>query len=152
VTQGEIIAIGAYRLDAGRRMLIGNGGEAELSPLAGRFLQTPAREPGKLVSRSDLIDELWAGNYLVGDPALNRLVSETRRAARAVGPAELIETVQKSGYRLVAAPRGEASPPLADRRLARWAFVIVVLVIIFVGLNLLIDGLMGLVWMLRHPD
>ena len=157
MTQSETTQFGTYRLDPDRRMLIGEGGEAELSPLACRFLQTLAREPGKLVSRSELIDELWAGNYLVGDPALNRLVSETRRAARAVGPAELIETVQKSGYRLVAARRAEAAPApaarrLADPSLARWAFAIVVLIVIFVGLILILDTLMALAWVSRHPD
>jgi DNA-binding winged helix-turn-helix (wHTH) protein len=46
------------------------------------------------VSRDVLIDRLWSGNRLVGDPALNRLASEVRRAGGgAGGEALLFETV-----------------------------------------------------------
>jgi len=92
-----MIAIGAYQLDVGRRMLVGAGGEAALSPLGSRLLQYLAEHRGEVVGREALIDALWSGNFLVGDPALNRLISETRKAAQQVGTQALIETVHKSG-------------------------------------------------------
>ena len=93
-----------------------------------------------------------AGNYLVGEPALNRLVSETRRAARDICDTPLIETVQKNGYRLVTA--AGPVPAASVRPFPLWAWFallaggIVVLVLIYLS----IDASMGLIWSLRARD
>ena len=71
------ISIGDFALDIQHRQLRGDLGEVPLSPLSVRFLRYLAARPGHTISRSELIDELWDGNYLVGEQALNRLASET---------------------------------------------------------------------------
>ena len=63
-----MIAVGVFQLDVERRVLKGADGEVELSPLASRLLRLLAERPGVVVSRNELIDALWSGNYLVGDP------------------------------------------------------------------------------------
>ena len=92
---------GHYDLDPLRHVLRSPQGEVQLSPLAGRLLLVLARQPGAIVERSVIIEQLWRGDWLVGDPALNRLVSELRRA---VGDdprnPTLIQTVPRLGYRL----------------------------------------------------
>lgn len=100
--------IGQYELDSRRNILRSPAGEVQLSPLAARLLDVLGRTPGEIVERGTIIDELWRGDWLVGDPALNRVVSELRRT---VGddPRDptLIQTVPRRGYRLV--------PPADDR-------------------------------------
>jgi DNA-binding winged helix-turn-helix (wHTH) protein len=138
---------GGYQLDPERRIVRGERGEAELSPLAFRFLTMLGRAPGATVSRNDLITELWSGNHLVGEPALNRLVSETRRTVRSVSDLNPIETVQKSGYRLVV--RNAGAVEAGSRRSfgwARWAALFGAVVVVLVLLNLLMDSAMGLAW------
>jgi len=136
--------------DAARRVIRGRQGETELSPLACRLLQALLRQPGSTVSREDLINELWAGNYLVGEPALNRLVSETRRAARDICDTPLIETVQKNGYRLITAAGPVPASPV--HRPAPWGRIALALgaaIVLVVLIYLTLDPAMGVIWSMR---
>jgi DNA-binding winged helix-turn-helix (wHTH) protein len=123
-----MIRIGVYTLDTRVHVLHQGGQQTQISPLASRFLQLLATRPGLLFERTEIIEALWRGDWLVGDPALSRLVSELRRAAGddAKRPT-LVQTVPRRGYRLVvdeaAAPTtrlrtGEAgdAPPTAGTR------------------------------------
>jgi DNA-binding winged helix-turn-helix (wHTH) protein len=143
------LSLGAFTLDPDRRLLRGDLGEAQLSPISTRFLKCLADAHGRTVSRSDLIAELWAGNRFVGEQALNRVASETRRAASSAGSASLIETVQKSGYRLSGAG---GSPDDVEsvgtrRRIPLWSIALFVFVIVVASLSWLIDSAMGLIWL-----
>ncbi|WP_144097001.1 winged helix-turn-helix domain-containing protein [Croceicoccus sediminis] len=60
-----------------------------------------ARVDGEIVTRDDLIETCWNGR-IVGEDALNRVISRLRKALARVGDgAARIETLQKVGYRLV---------------------------------------------------
>jgi DNA-binding winged helix-turn-helix (wHTH) protein len=138
------IAFGQFELNSRRHVLRGPGGEAQLSPLASRLLEVLARQPGGIVDRGTIIEELWRGDWLVGDPALNRVVSELRRA---VGDdprsPTLIQTVPRRGYRLVAHAEG-ATPGPAPRGLFPgwphwqrvWGLSILTLLAVLGGLSL----------------
>lgn len=144
--------VAAFELDVERRMVRNARGEAGLSPLGCRLLRALSVQPGSTVSREDLIRELWAGNHFVGEPALNRLVSETRRALRSIGDEPAIETVQRSGYRLTLATAPVASMPPAPtqwpwRRIALW---LAVFVIVAVLAKVVMDEAIGFLWVLRH--
>lgn len=159
-----MLPLGPYRLDSIQRRLHGPAGEVELSPLASRFLRQLAEQPGTVVSRQALIDALWAGNFPVGDPALHRLVSETRKAIQQVGSEPLIETVQRSGYRLLVADPPAATvmaetpavvPPPAAVHVPpvpwqRWLLRLLVLVVIVVLLEWLVSTLIGWQWARRY--
>ena len=139
----ETLRIGRYQLDPLRHTLSGPDAVVQLSPIASRFLQVMARQPGAVVDRAVLIEELWRGDYLVGEPALNRVVSETRRAVgdNPKDPA-LIQTVPRRGYRLVAPAADSAAerPLVRERWVKVWllvlgTFVVVAVVaIIIIGL------------------
>ena len=104
------IDLGACTLDPMTRKVGGPQGEAEVSPIAARFLVLLADHGGRTISRQAFVDALWAGNHLVGDPALNRVVSEVRRAIRAtVGETPVVETVHGRGYRLFGPSRLRAT-------------------------------------------
>lgn len=154
MSQKAVIPVGEYQLDVSDRLLRGDAGQAPLSPLACRFLQTLAQKPGTTISRAELIAQLWSGNYLVGEPALNRLVSETRKAARSAGASKLVETVQKDGYRLIYSPlpQSDVSRPPQRADLRRWVLTLFAFIVVIVGLILLVDSLMGLLWMSRASD
>lgn len=57
----------------------------------------------RLVSRQELIDNIWDGNNFVGDKALTNAIWNLRQKLRQ-GNNQPIETVRKSGYRLLIAP------------------------------------------------
>lgn len=107
-----------YVLDTLSHTLTQGGRAVQLSPLASRLLQLLARQPGELVERGEIIDALWKGDFLIGDPALTRLVSELRSAA-GDDPKRptLIQTVPRRGYRLVTQVSATAgAPPPAELR------------------------------------
>ncbi|MEV6968638.1 AAA family ATPase [Hamadaea sp. NPDC051192] len=77
-----------------------------LEPKAMQVLAYLAARPGAVVSRAELLDAVWGGAF-VGDDALSAAIIKLRKAfgdsARAP---RVIETVHRSGYRLVATVDG----------------------------------------------
>jgi DNA-binding winged helix-turn-helix (wHTH) protein len=150
--------LGPYILDSRRHVLASGEAEIPLSPLAVRLLNLLGDEPGKVVERTTIIDTLWRGDWVVGDPALNRLVSEIRRA---VGDdprnPKLIQTVPRLGYHLVATngagherdlahpstreseseqvPVPMVAPPPMPRWREVWSMINATLIILFCGVS-----------------
>ncbi len=149
----RLLALGICALDPTRRLVQGRQGDVEISPIAARFLALLAEEPGRIVSRQAFIGQLWAGNHLVGEPALNRVASEVRKAlGAATGGAPVIETVHGRGYRLLAREAAAAPPRAAGAWPRGWALYAVSLLtflIVAAVLGWLIIMATGLVWGLR---
>ncbi len=102
------------------RQVVVDGQETTLEPRVMQVLVALARVDGAIVSRDDLIATCWSGR-IVGEDAINRVISRLRRLADETG-AFRIETITKVGYRLL--PTGERAtteaperPPRPDRRL-----------------------------------
>jgi Tol biopolymer transport system component/DNA-binding winged helix-turn-helix (wHTH) protein len=84
------------------RVTPGDGAPTQLEPRVMQVLVVLARRAGEVVSREELLDEVWA-ETVVNEEALTRAVFELRRAFddSAKTPA-VIETVRGTGYRFVA--------------------------------------------------
>ena len=148
------ISIGRFQLNVLTHRLDQDGQSIQLSPLASRALQELAVHGGAVVDRNTLIDRLWQGDYLVGDPALNRVISEIRRA---VGddprnPA-LIQTVHRRGYRLVdsatpaeAAEVEKAAPTPRRPFPVKGVLWLTALVLVIAGAKVLMDTMIGVLW------
>jgi tetratricopeptide (TPR) repeat protein len=63
---------------------------------------------GQVVTRDTLFARCWGGVF-VGDDSLNRAVAALRRAVEAVGGTFEVETIPRTGYRLVGATVSRAS-------------------------------------------
>lgn len=139
------IQLGSYFLDTLRHVLLGPGDiEAQLSPLASQLLQELAKKPGHIFERSELIAALWRGDWRVGDPGLNRVVSELRKAVGDDRRApSLIQTVPRRGYRLVSdalmAPSDGAAVDRDIDRLERiWRLAALSIVIVVAAFVLIV--------------
>jgi DNA-binding winged helix-turn-helix (wHTH) protein len=88
-----------------------DGREVRLRPRATDVLTVLALASGKLVSKRELMDEVWRTEF-IGDHALTQVIAELRAALGddARNPA-FIENIPRRGYRLVAAvtPVAESS-------------------------------------------
>ncbi len=132
-----------FALDMVNNTLGLDGREIVLSPLAAQLLNLLSQRPGEVVGRAELIDKLWRGDWLTGDPALSRVVSEIRSAVgeRPKRPV-LIQTVPRRGYRLVLASQNAPAahtppaPPVGLWPVA-WRMANSTLVIVFCGLAVL---------------
>jgi adenylate cyclase len=103
-----MLKIGDWIFDAGSRRICGNGRETRLSPKAAGVLQALAETPGHTWSRDALLERVWP-NVIVTEEVLTHAVAELRRAMNDDCRAPLlIETIHKSGYRLLAEMKKDA--------------------------------------------
>jgi DNA-binding winged helix-turn-helix (wHTH) protein/TolB-like protein len=125
-----------YLVDPNRNRITGPGGETALQPKMIEVLCALAERPGKVLSRSDLIDRVW-GKEFGADESLTRAISQLRKAfgdTRDVP--QVIETISKRGYRLMVEPEvvAESPSPRRSRRRLIVAGILVVALIISAGL------------------
>jgi DNA-binding winged helix-turn-helix (wHTH) protein/rhodanese-related sulfurtransferase len=90
-----------YVLDDQRGCLLAGDEEITLRPKTFEFLRYLASNPGRLVSKDELLAAVWP-NVVVTDDSLFQCVAELRRALQDHDQ-HLIKTVQRRGYRFDAA-------------------------------------------------
>ena len=101
----EIYAFGPYLLDAVERVLQRDGRLVSLTPKAFDTLLFLVRNPGRALSKDELLQEIWP-NTFVEEVNLAVNISTLRKAlGDSNGDREYIETVPRRGYRFVAEVR-----------------------------------------------
>jgi len=111
----EEFSLGPLRVSPALRLITGPAGELHVEPLVMQVLLLLADANGQVVTRNRLYDECWGG-VNVGDYSLNRAITMVRRIAAKAGPgAFMIESIPRTGYRLVV-PGG----PIPARRMRRF--------------------------------
>lgn len=134
-------------------------GKVSIQPKFIELLSYLARKHPNVVTRDELIDNIWEGNTYVGAKALTNAIWHLRKHLNPLLNGEqAIETVRKTGYRLLIEPVFDASE-LVDEpevlqveqakverlskqlRLGRYAmFVLLLFVAVFAGLHLYQDS------------
>jgi DNA-binding winged helix-turn-helix (wHTH) protein/tetratricopeptide (TPR) repeat protein len=108
---------GPYRLEPATRALLRDGQIVELTPKAVETLRVLVQRSGQLVSKDDLIREVWPETF-VEEGSLTRNISDLRRVLDGPGK-HFIETVPRRGYRLIVPVRRyEAESKINGRRVA----------------------------------
>jgi serine/threonine-protein kinase len=112
-----------------RGVLRKDGHEERPEPRVFGVLLALARRDGDLVTRDELVDELWDGRPTSDEP-INRCLSQLRRhLGDKSRPHRYVETLTRRGYRLVQpveplepreTPEPETAPPAAVPAAARW--------------------------------
>jgi len=95
-----VLAVGALRLDPAARSAWRGGTELELTPTEFALLEAFMRHPGIALSRLQLLEQAWDGEYENRSNVVDVHVRALRdRIDRPFG-AESIETVRGVGYRM----------------------------------------------------
>ena len=95
-----------------RRIVYGERFEL-LEPRVMQVLVVLAAARGSVISREELIERCWGGR-IVGENAINRVISRIRQVAAELGMDSFhLETITKVGYRMVVL--GEAADPAPAR-------------------------------------
>ncbi len=102
--------LGRIEIRPSRREIVGEGVRETLEPRVMRVLVALARAQGEILSRDDLIESCWDG-VIVGEDAINRCISQLRKAAEASGKTFAIETIPRVGYCLRGAEIAAPAPP-----------------------------------------
>src|SRR5262245_39425882 len=102
LTPQGIFTFGRFRLDAAERRLACDGQPVPLPPKAFDLLVVLASQAGRLVTKEQLLQEVWPGTF-VEEANLSYTVSVARKAlGDDVEPYQYIETVPRAGYRFTA--------------------------------------------------
>ena len=109
----ERINFPPFHLDLPAERLACGSDKVELRPKAFGVLRYLAERPGQLVSKEELLREVWPSVH-VGDSVLKVTISEIRKAlADPSRESRFIETAHRRGYRFIA--RTEVSTPEAPK-------------------------------------
>jgi DNA-binding winged helix-turn-helix (wHTH) protein len=94
---------GRFELDEVKACLLRDGKAVALPPTPFAVLCALVRQPGMLLTKNALLDEVW-GHQFVSDSVLKTVISELRSLLEddARQP-RFIETVSRRGYRFIAA-------------------------------------------------
>ncbi len=121
------LRIGEFEVQPASNELRGPAGTIRLRPLLMEVLLRLAAEPGAVVARERLIEDVWP-RRMVNDEVLSRAIAELRTAL-GDDPRQprYVETLPKAGYRLVAAvePGGDGRSPARRRWLPALAASVV---------------------------
>src|SRR5262249_36839435 len=109
-----IYEFGDFQLDLGRQALLRDGEEVTLTPKVYSLLVIFVENPGRLLSKDELIKLLWEDSF-VEEANLNVNVSALRRAlGEKPNDDRYVVTVPRRGYRFVADVRTAATAPPAE--------------------------------------
>ncbi len=98
---GRALAFGDYRLDIERRELRRGGEIVDLEPKAFDLLAYLVRHRDRVVSKDDLLQEVWGGR-IVSEAALTTRINAVRRAVGDDGTAQrLVRTFTRKGIRFI---------------------------------------------------
>jgi DNA-binding winged helix-turn-helix (wHTH) protein len=112
------IRFGPFALDPANATLMRGGQRIELTPKAFDLLVLLARQPGQLVTKDRILDEVW-GRRFVSESVVKTVVSALRAALDDDPRApRWLETVARRGYRFIgavdAAPAAAEAPAVAE--------------------------------------
>ncbi|HSO28290.1 MAG TPA: response regulator transcription factor [Candidatus Sulfomarinibacteraceae bacterium] len=100
VRLGRPIEVGTLRIDPRRRAVAVGDRAVELRPREFDLLAALARDPGVVLSREALLEDVWGTDFAGETRTVDVHVSELRRKLGPDGPT--IESVRGIGYRLIA--------------------------------------------------
>ena len=101
--QPELVRVGALRVDAGRHEAWLGERKLELTALEFKLLHTLALHGGHVLSREQLLQQVWGYDYYGDLRAVDAAVKRLRAKLRGAAPdTEMLVTVRGVGYKLTA--------------------------------------------------
>jgi len=99
-TPRDVQVIGDLEIDRDRRRIRRGDHEAELTHREFALLETLASNPGRVLSKDHLLDQVWGPDFDGGTNVVEVYVGYLRRKVQPDGFSPRIETVHGHGYRL----------------------------------------------------
>jgi DNA-binding response OmpR family regulator len=92
------IRVGDLSVDPARRLVHRGSRELELTNREFELLETFARHPGMVLSRSQLLEQVWGYNFEVDGNVVDVFIGYLRRKLEAAGEARMLHTVRGVGF------------------------------------------------------
>ena len=100
MTRPPVLQAEGLTLDPASQQVTRDGVLVDLTPKEFSLLQALMRQPGAVVSRQRLAEQVWHNDPLAIDNLIDAHVSKLRRKIDADGKPPLIETVRGRGFRI----------------------------------------------------
>jgi two-component system OmpR family response regulator len=100
VEHGTVMEVGDLRLDTGKHLVSRGDVEIPLSVKELQLLEVFMRHPGRVLSRYDLLEHAWEGDYENRSNVVDVYVRYLREKIDRPFGVDTIETVRGAGYRL----------------------------------------------------
>ena len=97
---GAVTSVGDLHIDAERYVVTRAGSSVELSARELAVLQCLARHPGRVVSRSELLEEVWGADFDQSSNLVDVYVGYLRKKLERPSGRRLIRTVRGAGFLL----------------------------------------------------
>jgi two-component system, OmpR family, response regulator len=97
---GAVVSVGDLRIDGERSVVTRAGRSVGVSARELAVLQCLARHPGRVVSRSELLDEVWGGDFDGSSNVVDVYIGYLRRKLERPFGRRLIRTVRGMGFLL----------------------------------------------------
>ncbi|HEX8180689.1 MAG TPA: winged helix-turn-helix domain-containing protein, partial [Pyrinomonadaceae bacterium] len=107
--EGSVYEFGSFRLDVHERQLRRADAPVQLTPKAFELLVALVARRGRLVTKEELFQEVWAGSYVEEGNLSQNIYTLRKVLGEGAGEQTFIETVPKQGYRFVAPVRVRAT-------------------------------------------
>jgi two-component system phosphate regulon response regulator PhoB len=97
---GDAVEIEGLRLDPSTMRVKARDKRVELAPSEFRLLHFLMTHPGRVYSRSQLLDQVWGDHVFIEERTVDVHIRRLRKALEPSGHDRLIDTVRGSGYGL----------------------------------------------------
>jgi DNA-binding response OmpR family regulator len=103
---GDILDLGVFRIDHGRRLVTHSGTPVDLTVLEFDLLSALASAPGRVFTRRQLLERVWGWDFFGDERVVDVHIRNLRQALNddAQNP-KVIATVRGVGYRLLENPK-----------------------------------------------
>lgn len=95
----DTVQAGPLELDPELRQARGNGRSLPMSPTEFRLLHFLLTHPGRVYSRTQLLDHVWGDHVFLEERTVDVHIRRLRKSLAVAGLDSLIQTVRGSGYR-----------------------------------------------------
>lgn len=106
VDSNEVIEAGDLRIEPGQLLATVAGSPVQLRLKEFQLLVALARNPGRLMSRQRLANEVWGYDHLPSSRTIDVHIRRVRQAVEDPSAFDYIRTVHGAGYRFDARPKG----------------------------------------------
>lgn len=101
----QVLQIGMLTIDPEAHRVHVDGESIELAQTEFRLLHFFAGHPDRVFSRAQLLDHVWGVNHFIDERTVDVHILRLRKALRAHGIDDLVDTVRGAGYRLTDKPK-----------------------------------------------
>ena len=99
---GEVLSVGDLTLDAAAHKVTRSGAARVLGPTEFRLLKYFMEHPGRVFSRTQLLDAVWGNDSEIEERTVDVHIRRLRKAIELAGAADPVRTIRSAGYSLEA--------------------------------------------------